>query len=492
MTDQITASPNTAARTINAWLILLGENALLDDFSLKVVLESSNLLGIQDEDGILIVERRQDKVYAVAFARIFRKRRRLNNTTLYFDGLLSIESPLSIENLEIPPPEKPASITRLDWELFEKALKKSCELEWAAFPVLSGENVGEQAYVRELMQDAVVDDLLGPANGPEEEIIGMSVRDRYLVGKLAPVTAGSVGIEGVQDIEGTDESGGGEDFQPYEGRHQPGQEFASEKGGKDSDDEETQEVGASTNQSLVPSSMGLTFCIAETVEKVKVGVRWGRYIRTVSEKINEKTDKPYRCWKRIPSGGKATIDLSKRVISPFAPDPDCPEVLLQGDVSAPLPNGDKLVTVFIVNGQVLPDQNQDEAWLFQPEMIVHDLENRPVFRRRPVLVVDETDTERAALEMIYRNHIEFAVGHGTSVHAIPSDEAVDKAVEIRTAVLPEYEVPVTETPGSVDTDRLAMKKLVSEGLLDMERLSEMEKTSSFPRFPFLSTIMQPG
>lgn len=32
-----------------------------------------------------------------------------------------------------------------------------------------------------------MDDLLGPAGGPEEFIVDMGVRDRYLVGKLAPM-----------------------------------------------------------------------------------------------------------------------------------------------------------------------------------------------------------------------------------------------------------------------------------------------------------------
>ena len=35
-----------------------------------------------------------------------------------------------------------------------------------------------------------MDDLLGPANGPHEQIVDMGVRDRYLVGKLAPRESG--------------------------------------------------------------------------------------------------------------------------------------------------------------------------------------------------------------------------------------------------------------------------------------------------------------
>ena len=71
--------------------------------------------------------------------------------------------------------------------IYLKQLKKITKFSWNDFPVLTGKTAREQAHIRNLMQFAVQDDLLGPAGGPEEEIIGMSVRDRYLVGKLAPI-----------------------------------------------------------------------------------------------------------------------------------------------------------------------------------------------------------------------------------------------------------------------------------------------------------------
>ena len=32
--------------------------------------------------------------------------------------------------------------------------------------------------------------------------------------------------------------------------------------------------------------------------------------------------------------------------------------------------GERLVTLFLVNGQLEPETNRDSAWLFQPEIIV--------------------------------------------------------------------------------------------------------------------------
>jgi hypothetical protein len=40
--------------------------------------------------------------------------------------------------------------------------------------------------IREELEQMVLKDLLGPVGGPEEEIGEQSVRDRYLVGMLAP------------------------------------------------------------------------------------------------------------------------------------------------------------------------------------------------------------------------------------------------------------------------------------------------------------------
>lgn len=190
--------------------------------------------------------------------------------------------------------------------------------------------------MRELLQLAVIDDLLGPADGPVEEIVGMSVRDRYLVGKLAPMdTAPDVAEMGTFGESGRPDS-----------------------------EERDEEVDTSTNQSLVPSSMGFTFCVDGELKNVQLFANWGRYERTQSERENEETGKSSRCWKRIPSGGSAVVSLKKQTIEPFWIDADCPSVVVQGSVSAPLENGDRLVTLFLVNTQTMPKQNQDQAWIF--------------------------------------------------------------------------------------------------------------------------------
>ena len=52
----------------------------------------------------------------------------------------------------------------------------------------------------------------------------------------------------------------------------------------------------------------------------------------------------------------------------------------------------------------------------------------------------------------------------------------DYAHEVSTVVMPQYEVPVTETPGIRAEDRPAMREMVEKGHLDMEVLAAMDRT----------------
>ncbi|WP_302978462.1 hypothetical protein [Bilophila wadsworthia] len=436
--------PREVTPTRNAWLLRLGDEAHNRHFSVTIDRDYALFQGVEEGDGVLIAN--GDPLTAVSFARIYRIRTKLDETTFFFDGVLPVSGGKVLTDLGMTAPEsRAAAMSRLEWPIFEAALKKACGIAFGALPVLEGDSVKEQAYVRELLQLAVIDDLLGPADGPVEEIVGMSVRDRYLVGKLAPMDTAPDAVE-----MGT----------------------FGESGRPDSE-EQDEEVDTSINQSLVPSSMGFTFCVDGELENVQLFANWGRYERTQSEQENEETGKSPRCWKRIPLGGSVVVSLKKRIIEPIQIDADCPSVVVQGSVSASLKNGDRLVTLFLVNTQTKPEQNQDHAWIFQPELIVRDMEGRAVFRRRPILRANEFDEEREALEMIYRDRVEFAVGHGISVHATVSEDDRERAIEIRTAVLPEYEIQVTETPGLEPEDRPAMRRMIEDGLLDMERIAEL-------------------
>lgn len=440
------APPPVEQRQPNAWVI--SAEAVRGAFSVTLPVEPRFVSGIVEGDAAAVLVEKGEKPRAMLFARIFRVRRGLGSATLYFDSLLSVPSNDQEPMSGLSAPKGLAE--RVEWPVFIAALRKGTGKEFDQMSPLEGKTAAEQAYLRELLHLAVVDDLLGPANGQEEEVVGMSVRDRYLVGKLAPK---GTHLEPDQD----DELGGGDD-----------------------DDDGVKEVDASKTQTLVPSSFGMTVCVAGNATKLEIEANWGRYERRDSETaVRKDTGRPEKAWKRTPSGGKVTVPLVDGGFGPLSLDDSCPSVLVQGTVRGPLPTGDRLVTIFLLNDQTKPDDSQDSAWVFQPELIVRDPRGGALFRRRPVLDPSEGDDadmqERVALEMVYRKRVEFAVGHGVAVHAVTAPDNVEQAREIRTEVMPQYEVPVTETPGLDMVDRPAMRRMVDEGFLDMEKLAKLSR-----------------
>src|SRR5271157_3341184 len=61
--------------------------------------------------------------------------------------------------------------------------------------------------LRAMLEEMVVGDLLGPAGGPDEELVERNVRDRYLVGVLAPRRkAGEQNQSPAADAEGDEDT----------------------------------------------------------------------------------------------------------------------------------------------------------------------------------------------------------------------------------------------------------------------------------------------
>lgn len=483
---------NASSNTINttAWLVVSGDTSHHERHTITIIGNVSIHQAIKPGNWLLIAN---ESNHAVAVGRVYRIRRSLDDLTYYLDKELVFgASPafaLSIAGISRP---SSGRIGRLQWTDFSEGLPKLCGKTVADIPLIE-----DTTYVRELMQLAVIDDLLGPANGPHEEIIDMSVRDRYLLGKLAPmdaVRAGAIeGLEGPTAIDEEEEEY--VDMDVHTGLHDNGAEFESTSGRVEPEADSADEIDATNNQSLVPSSFGITFCVDGDIDRIEVEASWGRYERVydhehtkiINKKIRdehgnvirtEEHEQKVKVWQRIPCGGKIEINMREGGIPHTAPDPELPKVRIQGTVRGENENRDRLVTLFLVNTQEEPEENKDSAWIFQPELAIRAVESaddKAIFRRRPVLKDDDTDEERAALEMIYRNHVEFAVGHGISVHALPSEDVLERATVIRTRVLPEYEVSVTETPGLNPEDRPAMRSLVEKGYLDMQELAGLER-----------------
>jgi hypothetical protein len=478
-------------RRPRAWLCRTDDDGGYGGLSVRIACSEEGPPPMREGDGCAVARDGGGAPLVVAFGRLYRIRTAGDGTTLYFDAFRRVGPPVDAASLGMAPASGvDGPISEVDWQVFEAALRTAAGIGFSALPVIQGATPREQAYLRELLQAAVMDDLLGPASGPTEEIVGMTVRDRYLVGKLAPRTTGEEdAMEGLLGLAAAGEAGADEEVPedlrlfgeagPGKGeggrRLLPGEEFASAAGTTDPDEDEGVEIEASKIQSVVPSSLGLTVCVDGSVDELEAEVRWGRYERVVSAERVDETGRPLRAWKRVPSGGRVALAMRDGPIAPVAPDPRCPRVVIQGAVRPLLATGERLVTIFLVNDQPKPGRNQDEAWVFQPEIILRHRRREAVFRRRPEAASSEVDLERSNLDLIYRRRVEFAVGHGVSVHAETAPGAPDRAVEVRTRVIPFCDVEMTEPPGGEAGDRPALMRLAREERLDMQRLADMDR-----------------
>jgi hypothetical protein len=295
--------------------------------------------------------------------------------------------------------------------------------------------------IRDELERMVLADLLGPVGGEAEEIDDPSVRERYLVGMLAPKR---------------------QELSPEQFDELP-------QAGSGTADDGATEYTAPTTKTMFPSSFGMTFCVDLAADELQVTARWGYYSRQRSQTLTTPTGEQKLIWARSQRQGVSkpiTLQVGRII---WTPDDDFPQVQVQGIVR----KRDTFwsVTLFLVNGQEEPKKLRDMAWLFQPELIVQAPDGKPIFHSRPQQRDPGksdplTFAEDQEMAMLYRSHVEFGVGHGVSLHAECPEGVCDRAIRLSTSVVPSYEVPRTVPPTSADLPKLA-------GLvLDMKELGE--------------------
>ncbi|MBN8604258.1 MAG: helicase, partial [Planctomycetes bacterium] len=241
-------------------------------------------------------------------------------------------------------------------------------------------------------------ELLGPFDGPNETIEEPPTI-RYLVGMLAP--------------------------QNEEIGEQQNDDFTI-AGNVDDQDGRT-ELNQVRSDSLFPSSCGMTFTVEESVAAVKVTCTWGCYQRVSKEETGDgvSISGATLSWIRnhvcetIPSLDIRPGPIKKQILNQAHPD-----VYIQG--ISRIRNGQRVVSLFLVNSQTAPERNKDEAWLFQVGLKVAATDGAPIFRKRLIkrhrkkMDLDQF-FEEEEIAMLYRHDVEFAVGHGVAVHATTPD-----------------------------------------------------------------------
>ena len=172
-------------------------------------------------------------------------------------------------------------------------------------------------------------DLLGPLEGENEVIRGYQrpdgkwsspgrVRDRYLVGMLAP--KGTVAVDPERD----------DDIGPEEG------DDATAGGVQD---------GRSPRLVMAQSSMGLSAVVAASVDRLTARCRWGQYSRDFS---TQDDGSRAAVWVRRPQQVDVDLDLQDGEFGPLAVNQE--GIVLRGRVTRS-EEGPWLVTVFLANEQ---------------------------------------------------------------------------------------------------------------------------------------------
>jgi hypothetical protein len=296
-------------------------------------------------------------------------------------------------------------------------------------PLLSSKPPTE---IRGDLLEIVRRDLLGPAGGPEEEVAENQIRERYLLGILAPRGAAPRAAEEEDRLEASDDAA--EDGEP------------DEESGQDS---------------LFPSAIGLTFCVDSATTTLTATASWGRYTRTEAE-IDDEEGKSRRVWRREPMSFAWELAMTPgthRASSTGDEGIDLEALVRDAD-------GSWVVTLFMRNVQPEPLVNKAQAWVFQPELRVDASDARGAFIRKPQ--PPPPDDEARRLEMLYRDRVEFATGHGVAVHAEVSDEDPRRAIWLATRVVPAYEVRPTIAPTAAEQPALAGLELDMQVLADAE------------------------
>ncbi len=284
------------------------------------------------------------------------------------------------------------------------------------------------AEVRTHIVHALEADMVGPFEGADahatsEEVLRLKPSRWYLTGFLAPV-----GARPEPDPTDDDEVGAGDD----------------------TDTDEFAPTDPQPKQKLrMPASIGMSVLLppGSSTDSVIVRVRYATYARLSLKKAGiesaDAENSRKAVWKRVPRpAAEVRVPLDAAVLSKGVAVPDSGGVYIEGTLrdageSHGLAAGTRALSLFVVNRLPVDAAPAmlDQSFIFQVCLEVEapmGLVPRP--NRR-----DERASEhdQRVLDLQFRDHVEFAVGHGVAVEVDVRDDACHVA---RTAFLPRSEV----------------------------------------------------
>src|SRR5262249_15709943 len=134
------------------------------------------------------------------------------------------------------------------------------------------------------------------------------------------------------------------------------------EGGSDTADDGRTDADTPVVQAHLPSSFGMSFCADRDAKSIKVNATWGQYKREKREEKMDDQGKTLLVWQRYPGGGSITLTLKDGPIEAKAPDPEFPDIYVQGQIRKRQTH--YVVTLFLVNAQE-ELRPKDEYHIFQ-------------------------------------------------------------------------------------------------------------------------------
>ncbi|MER2083421.1 DISARM system helicase DrmA [Rhodococcus sp. (in: high G+C Gram-positive bacteria)] len=316
---------------------------------------------------------------------------------------------------------------------------------------------GTSFTVRENLVDIIERELLGPAGGPDE-ILSISPRAQYLVGHIAPVklTGGRVNLA---DVEDGDQLASIRDDITTHGR---GRGISVEAPDDNSADSEDDDVDDKTPKQglMLPASMGLRFQVPSDLTDFTVAASWGQYQPVDSERTR-KDGRPLSDYKRTPIGISETIRIDQLTPGRTYTRELRGTVCLRVDIYHDPRFNRAIIEIALCNDRETPQSIPVAEWLFQTKLHITSASGAIFLPVRDVLEQDwdEFDDEVRALDLQYRDRLEFAVGRTCSVSWDAAKNS-RRASAVWTTWLPIAETPQT-TARSVEGPPLAMDELAT-------------------------------
>ena len=218
-----------------------------------------------------------------------------------------------------------------------------------------------------------------------------------------------------------------------------------------------------------PASMGLSVFLPAPIGKadhVRVTVSFAEYIREDADKAEGKSRG--WVWCRVPQPPRSVdLPLTSAAVAKGVALPDTPGIRICGKLEtadAPgLPKSARALSVFVVNERTPGEKGRiDEQFIFQVEMeVAFDAGFIPRPNRQGEGSGDPDD-ETADIQ--FRDHFEWAVGHGV---AVAEHDGTAPVTALRTTWLPTHEVRqvVTHEESAVMTAMDDLAALDADGLV---------------------------